>query len=109
MTTAQPAPRSTGTASRATRQKAGAFDLRNVIGALMGIYSIILLLSYFFLDPGINPETGALKNATDNLWMGLALLAASVIFLAWAKLRPIVIETPVEATSADTAAVQEKR
>ncbi|MGV3161319.1 hypothetical protein ACEE23_09585 [Corynebacterium sp. 32222D000AT] len=78
----------------------GAFDLRNVIAALLGIYGVVLIGCYFFLDPGIDPETGALKAATDNLWTGLALLATAVVFAAWAKLRPIVVSDAAAAESA---------
>ena len=39
------------------KKRAGAFDLRNVVAALLGLYGLILLGCYFFLDPGINPDT----------------------------------------------------
>ena len=38
-----------------------AFDLRNVIGALLGLYGIVLIICSFALDPGVNPETGMAK------------------------------------------------
>lgn len=71
---------------------AGAFDIRNVIGALIGLYGVILVLCSFALDPGINPDTGVAKSAQDNLWAGLIMVIVGVVFFAWAKLRPIVIE-----------------
>ncbi|VZH84987.1 hypothetical protein [Corynebacterium rouxii] len=74
---------------------AGAFDIRNVIGALIGLYGVILVVCSFALDPGINPDTGVAKNAQDNLWAGLAMVIVGVVFFAWAKLRPIVIEESV--------------
>lgn len=73
------------------KKRAGAFDLRNVIAALLGLYGLILLGCYFFLDPGINPDTGQSKNATDNLWASLALLAVAAAFVLWARLKPITI------------------
>jgi len=73
------------------KKRAGAFDLRNVIAALLGLYGLILLGCYFFLDPGINPDTGQAKNATDNLWASLALLAVAAAFVLWARLKPITI------------------
>lgn len=54
------------------KKRAGAFDLRNVIAALLGLYGLILLGCYFFLDPGINPDTGQAKNAA--ITYGQALL-----------------------------------
>lgn len=54
------------------KKRAGAFDLRNVIAALLGLYGLILLGCYFFLDPGINPDTGQAK--TSAITYGQALL-----------------------------------
>lgn len=69
------------------RKTAGAFDVRTIIGALLGIYGLILLLMGIFAetDPG---KTG---NVNSNLWAGIALLVVSAVFLAWWKLRPIVV------------------
>lgn len=72
-------------------KKVSAFDLRNVISALLGIYGIVLIGCYFFLDPGINPDTGMVKDPIDNLWAGAAMLVVAIIFALWAKLRPVVI------------------
>ena len=71
---------------------AGAFDIRNVIGALIGIYGIVLMICSFVLDPGVNPDTGIAKESADNLWAGIAMLVVGVAFAAWAKIRPIVVE-----------------
>lgn len=71
---------------------AGTFDLRNVIATLLGLYGVVLVACYFFLDPGVDQETGALKAAGDNLWTGLALIVTACVFAAWAKWRPIVVD-----------------
>ncbi|MDK4275063.1 cell wall anchor protein [Corynebacterium accolens] len=71
------------------KKHAGAFDLRNVIGALLGLYGIILIACYFFLDPGVNPDTAMPKEAANNLWAGLAMLAVAALFVLWARLKPI--------------------
>lgn len=78
--------------------KAGAFDIRNVIGGLIGLYALILLISWQLVDPGIDPTTGAAKDAAYNLWTGLALLVVALVFFAWAKIRPIIVpdEIPAE-------------
>lgn len=76
----------------AGKKKAGAFDIRNAIGAMLGLYGIILLLSWLFLDPGVNPETNVAKEPTYNLYSGIALLLFAIVFYAWAKLRPTVVE-----------------
>ncbi len=73
-----------------TRHSAGAFDVRNVIGALMGIYGVVLLISAVALDPGVD-ASGAPKEAAYNIWTGVALVAVALVFLVWAKLRPIIV------------------
>ncbi|MDU0479332.1 hypothetical protein QVA66_08780 [Staphylococcus chromogenes] len=75
---------------------AGAFDIRNVIGALIGIYGIVLIICSYVLDPGLNPETGQLKSSADNLWSGVGMLVVGLGFMAWAKLRPIVVAETTE-------------
>lgn len=73
-------------------QHAGAFDLRNVIGALLGLYGIVLIICSFALDPGVNPETGMAKDSSDNLWAGIAMAAVAAGFMLWAKLCPIIVD-----------------
>ncbi|WJZ02931.1 hypothetical protein [Corynebacterium freiburgense] len=70
---------------------AGAFDVRNIIGALIGIYGVILLIAAFAMDPGINPENGMPKNSDYNLYAGAAMLAVGVGFFVWSMLRPITV------------------
>jgi hypothetical protein len=80
------------------------FDIRNVIGALLAIYGVVLTIAGF--APGLLRERdkGASNNTVDlyfgtdaNWWVGLALIGVAVTFFAWAWLRPV----PVEETSAD--------
>lgn len=70
-----------------TPHTVGAFDIRNVIGALLGIYGIILLITGL-VSHGAPPLTGQLH---ADLWAGGALVLVSLVFLAWARLRPIVV------------------
>ena len=81
------------------------FDIRNVIGALMGIYGVALTIAGF--APGLlrEREKGAENNPVDlyfgteaNWWVGLALIAVSAIFIAWALLRPVPEAAVEEAT-----------
>ena len=75
-------------AARRHRHTAGAFDIRNVIGALLGIYGIVLLAVEVFSD-----DAGeATSDLAANLWAGVALLVVALAFLAWARLRPLVVE-----------------
>jgi predicted ABC-type sugar transport system permease subunit len=71
---------------------AGAFDVRVIVGSLMGIYAVILLLMAAFGDQA-GEKTG---DVNANLWAGLALAVISAVFLGWAKLRPIVVVPPPE-------------
>ena len=72
--------------------KAGAFDIRNIIGALMGVYGVILALAGLVGDT--EPDKTGDVNA--NLWTGLALVVVAAFFLVWARLKPIVVPSDVE-------------
>ena len=74
-------------------KKAGAFDIRTIIGVLLSIYGVVLLLMGIF-DDVPEDKTGGVN---ANLWAGLVLLAVGIFFLGWARLRPIVVaDTPDE-------------
>jgi hypothetical protein len=83
------------------------FDIRNVIGALLAIYGVVLTIAGF--APGLLRERdkGASNNPVDlsfgtdaNWWVGLALIGVAVAFFAWAWLRPVrVEETPADERS----------
>lgn len=73
---------------------AGAFDVRNIIGALMGIYGIILLImGMVTYGPMEAAKTG---DVNANLLVGGVLFALGVFFLLWAKFRPQVVEISLE-------------
>ena len=75
------------------------FDIRNVIGALLGIYGVVLTIAGF--APGLLRERdkGANNNPVDlyfgteaNWWVGLALIGVAAVFFACAFLRPVRVE-----------------
>jgi len=79
--------------TRSTGKKtAGAFDVRTIIGSLLGLYGVILLLTGLLGDP----ETDKTGGINANLWAGLALLVVGLGFLAWARLRPIVVPDTID-------------
>jgi drug/metabolite transporter (DMT)-like permease len=80
--------------SEQTGQKhtAGALDIRNIIGGLLGVYGVILVLMGLFGDKELD-KTG---DVNANLWAGLALIVVAAVFLVWAKLRPTVVPDHVE-------------
>lgn len=74
--------------SETTQKKtAGAFDIRNVIGALLGVFGIVLLLAYAFGSDSANGGSNS-----SNLSAGIIFLVVGVVFVAWALLRPIVVD-----------------
>ena len=82
----------TTTDSGGSGHKAGLLDIRNIIGALLGIDGLILLLVGIFGDAQENKTGGV--NA--NFWAGLVLLIMGAIFLTWARLRPVVVPDDFE-------------
>ncbi len=79
-------------ADTSTKKTAGAFDIRNFIGMLLGLYGIILTLMGIFGDKELE-KTGGLN---ANLWTGLALIVVSALFIGWARARPTVVPDEVE-------------
>ncbi len=77
--------------------RAGAFDVRNVIAALIGFYGVVLLLVAFF-GADEAEKTGGLD---ANLWAGLAMLVFAAAFALWSKLRPVVVDTGAHTTGDD--------
>lgn len=84
------APR-TPDVDRPGHHTAGAFDIRNIIGGLIGLYGVILLLMGLFGDA----ETDKTGGVNANLWTGAGLLAFGVAFALWARLRPVVVPDDV--------------
>lgn len=84
-------------AESATSGAASLFDLRNVIGALFTLYGIVLIV-YGFFDSAADIEKAA--GIRINLWTGLGMLVTGLVFLAWARLRPLRTEEILEATKA---------
>lgn len=75
-------------------RRAGAFDIRNIIGALLGVYGLVLLVTGL-----VATSDGALEKAGGvnlNLWTGVGLVLAAAVFLTWARLRPVIVPPEVE-------------
>jgi hypothetical protein len=76
-------------ADTARPHKAGAFDIRVFIGALLGLYGVILVLAGLFgTSQGDLDRAGG---ANVNLWTGIGLVVVSAVFIGWARLRPVVV------------------
>jgi hypothetical protein len=76
------------------------FDIRNIVGALLAIYGVLLTVAGFvpalLQEHDTKPPSWAATNdkvdlyvgTAANWWVGLVLLAVAVGFFAWAVLRP---------------------
>jgi hypothetical protein len=82
---------------RTTRHTAGAFDIRNFIGMLLGIFGVIILAMGLFADP----ETEKTGGVNANLWAGIVLVVVAAVFIGWARLRPIVVPEQVDLVEDD--------
>jgi len=82
---------------------AGLFDIRNIIGALLGIYGIVLLVVGVVGTSQREIDRAGGINA--NIWVGVVLVVIGVLFLIWARARPIVVDE--EELARDKAAVEE--
>ena len=79
-----------GTGERTPRtHSAGAFDVRNVIAALIGFYGVVLVI-YGLVDSGEAHDKAGGVDA--NLWSGIAMVVVAAGFALWTRLRPIVVE-----------------
>ncbi|GAA2118738.1 hypothetical protein [Nocardioides bigeumensis] len=72
---------------------AGIYDIRNIIGGLMGVYGVVLTLMGLFGDQE-GDKTG---DVNANLWAGLALLVFGISMIAWAQIKPVVVPEDFEA------------
>jgi hypothetical protein len=81
-------PQSSQSSHSGETHKAGLFDIRTIIGALLGIYGVILVVTSFFTS---DEQLQKADGVDVNLWTGLGLVVAAAVFVAWARLRPIVV------------------
>jgi hypothetical protein len=85
------------------------FDIRNIIGALLAIYGVVLTIAGFapavlreHSDPAAAANRGDLYVGTAaNWWVGLVLLVVAAGFFGWALLRPV---TADEVAATDSGA-----
>lgn len=69
------------------RHTAGLLDIRTIIGSLIGTYGVILTLMGLFGDE----ESDKTGGVNANLWAGLAMIVVGLVFIIWARLRPVVV------------------
>jgi hypothetical protein len=71
------------------KHAAGAFDVRNVIAALIGFYGVVLVVVGLVDNSDEALEKAGGFNA--NLWVGLGMMVFALSFALWSRLRPIVV------------------
>ena len=76
------------TENKNQKHTAGALDIRNVIGALLALYGVILLVTQVVAgnEGGENSD-----GVNANLWAGIGMLVVGVAFLVWARVRPVIV------------------
>jgi hypothetical protein len=77
------------------RHAAGAYDVRNVIAALIGFYGVVLVVVGLVGDSAA--EQAKTGGVDANLWAGLAMLAFAAGFALWSRLRPVVVDPGADA------------
>jgi len=81
---------------------ASLFDLRLVIGGLLGLYGAVLTGMGLFASDASRAKAAGIN---INLWAGLVMLIGSGVFFAWAILRPLRAED-LRAADADRPKVE---
>ena len=64
-------------------------DIRRIIGALLGVYGVILLVAGIL---GSDADKNKAAGVNINLWVGIALIVTSALFWFWALSRPLTEE-----------------
>jgi ABC-type Fe3+-siderophore transport system permease subunit len=67
--------------------RTSAFDIRLIIAVLAGVYGLVLtVLGLFFMT---DDEIAKSAGVNINLWTGIGLLVVALLFVLWARLRPL--------------------
>jgi hypothetical protein len=80
------------------QHRAGLFDIRFIIAALIGVYGIITVLTGLFASDAQIEKADGLN---INLTAGIGMLVVAIAFGVWARVRPIVVPDHVEQDSSD--------
>ncbi|WP_067897019.1 hypothetical protein [Nocardia vaccinii] len=72
------------------------FDIRTIVGALLGIYGVILIVV-----GAVNHSAADLQRSggwNTNLWSGIGMAVFSAGFLIWVRLRPTQVPRSTESS-----------
>jgi hypothetical protein len=85
--------------------RAGLFDIRFIIGALIGLYGLIILITGLFTSDAQVEKADGLN---INISAGIGMLVVSAAFGIWAWVRPIIVpsdpDEPAKEDEADSPA-----
>jgi xanthine/uracil/vitamin C permease (AzgA family) len=82
----------TGTTSEVEKVTRNLFDLRTIIGGLFTIYGVYLTIYGIVDGPAAIAKAAGVR---INLWTGLGMLVVGLIFLTWAFMKPLTLDTAV--------------
>ena len=71
-----------------SKHRAGLFDIRIIIGSLLGVYGVILVIVGLFVS---DAQIRKSDSVNLNLIGGIAMVIAAAAFILWARLRPIIV------------------
>ncbi|MEU2088004.1 hypothetical protein [Nocardia beijingensis] len=75
------------------------FDIRTIVGGLLGCYAIVLVVTGLVHDTAA--EQAKTGGVNVNLWAGLGMGVVAAAFVAWALLRPVQVPPESEPADAD--------
>jgi uncharacterized membrane protein len=70
-------------------KKVSLFDVRNIIGALLFLYGLILFVASFATSDADKAKADGIN---ANLWVGIILLVVGALMIVWAVTRPIAVD-----------------
>ena len=70
------------------QRRVGLFDIRIIIGALLGLYGVILVITGLFSSYAQAEKAAGLN---INVIAGAGMIVIAVCFAVWARVRPIVV------------------
>jgi hypothetical protein len=82
-----------------TQSRTSAFDIRLIIALLTGVYGLVITILGLFVTSDEEIKRSAGVNI--NLWAGLGMLVICLLFVLWARIRPIRVPEPDDSEEAD--------
>jgi hypothetical protein len=71
------------------KHDAGAFDVRNIIAGLIGLYGVVLVVvGLVDKSQAAMAKTGGVN---ADLWAGIVMVVVAAGFAVWSRIRPIVV------------------